>query len=77
MTSISERQRARVYTYKKKKNCETFLYKKSPRVYKNQDNFRYIDVFYIQKPDTPKKGRQFASHFYAQKSGYFALRNFH
>ena len=35
MTPISERQRARFYTYKKQKNCEMFVYK-----YKNPDTLQ-------------------------------------
>ena len=42
MTAISERQRARLYTQKVKKNCETFLYTKSQTHFKNLDNFRYV-----------------------------------
>ena len=40
MTAIIERQRARLYTQKAKKNCETFLYTKSWTLFKKQDNCR-------------------------------------
>ena len=42
ITTISERQRARLYIYKKQKNLETFLYTKSQTLCKNQENFRYV-----------------------------------
>ena len=50
MTAISKRQRARFYIYKKQKNCKMFLYTKSPTIFKNQDNSRY--VFIYKKEDT-------------------------
>ena len=34
------------------------------------------EVFICKNPDTSQKARQFALHFYIQKSGHFALRGF-
>ena len=39
-------------------------------------HFVLRDVFIYKKKDTSQKARQFALHFYIQKSGHFALRNF-
>ena len=41
ITAISERQCVRFNIYKKQKNCETFSYTKSQKVFKNQNNIRY------------------------------------
>ena len=35
-----------------------------------------LNVFIYKKFDTSQKARQFAIHFYIQKSGTFALRDF-
>ena len=49
ITAISERQRARSNTHKKRENCKTFLYTKSQTLCKNQDNLRYN--FIHKNPD--------------------------
>ena len=39
-------------------------------------HFVLCDVFIYKNPDTSQKSRQFALHFYIQKVGHFALRDF-
>ena len=39
-------------------------------------HFALRDVF-IKKTDNSQRARQFALHFYMQKSGHFSLHNFH
>ena len=47
MTAIFERQRARFYTQKAKKNCETFFIYKKPDTFQKARQFELS--FYIQK----------------------------
>ena len=45
-------------------------------MYKTYDTLRYM-MFLLKILDTSQKSRQFALRFYMQKSGNFALRDFH
>ena len=45
-------------------------------MYKKYDTLRYV-MFKKINPDTSQKARQFALRFYLQKSGHFALHDFH
>ena len=76
MTPISERQRARFYTIKIGKNCETFIYiySKSQTLFKKQDNFRYDSIH--KNPDTLRYAifmKFWNWPFYIQKAWHFAL----
>ena len=50
-----------------KKHRACFIYTKSKKTAKR---------FYIEKPDTFQKGRQFPLSFYIQESRHFTLRDF-
>ena len=50
ITAINKIQRARFYIKKKKINCETFLFTKSQKLCKKQDNFRNVLIY--KYPDT-------------------------
>ena len=57
------------YIHKKQKNCETYLYTKSPTLFKKLDNFRY--VFIYKKQDTLRHGNfhgNFEFGIYIQKA---------
>ena len=78
MTTISERQRAHFYIYKKQKNAKRlYKYTKSQTLCKKQDNLCYV---FIHKKQTLYV-RQFFMKFlklafkYMQKSLHFALHD--